>query len=311
MLMLTFLALIVILYVRNQYSSVLLTNSTYGMPALIKQGHIENLYIGSSMFRQGIDIMALEEKNPGSNYILAYNGNQPVLEYYELKKLIDNGVIIDNLYVDMYVYSAWAEPKISDEKLLFELNNAEKWNLWNLCQADDSTPNLESLWRMFITSNNELLLTWPISNVAVNSQFYRGGSLNQATNSNADILNASAIQQIGQNMNMLQEDSLNKLIDLAQANQINIVFVETPKYQSVEKDSSYIEAMQIYVTLLEEKNVSYLISDMLSEYIPPSKNGTYYTFEHNKSLNYSDTLHMSNDGKKIFTKLLLYSKLCH
>ena len=92
----------IIILIKNEYSYKLLENANYGMPALIEKGKVKNLYIGSSMFRQGIDIMTLEE-NGEDNYVLAYNGNQPVLEYYQLRNLIENNVQIENLYVDMYL----------------------------------------------------------------------------------------------------------------------------------------------------------------------------------------------------------------
>ena len=64
----------IIILIKNEYSYKLLENANYGMPALIEKGKVKNLYIGSSMFRQGIDIMTLEE-NGEDNYVLAYNGN--------------------------------------------------------------------------------------------------------------------------------------------------------------------------------------------------------------------------------------------
>ena len=131
----TIIICILLLLVKNQYSYLLLTNSTYGMPALIKQGTVENLYLGSSMFRQGLDINILDGKTKTTNYILAYNGNQPALEYYELKYLLEHNVKISNLYIDMYIYSAWEEPEISDEKLFMEVGIEEKYNLWNLIKS--------------------------------------------------------------------------------------------------------------------------------------------------------------------------------
>lgn len=51
-------------------------------------------------------------ENPDlTDYILACNGNRPALEYYKLKYLLDHNVKIENLYVDMYVYSAWESLK--------------------------------------------------------------------------------------------------------------------------------------------------------------------------------------------------------
>lgn len=162
---------IIILIIKNEFSPMLLLSANYGMPALIKTGEVDNLYIGSSMFRQGIDIMVLDE-NGERNYILAYNGNQPVLEYYQLKNLLDNNLKIENLYVDMYVYSAWAQPKISDEKMLMEFGIKDKWSLYKLISNGE---NAKTFWQMFVTGNNELLATWIFSNKIIDGNFSRGG----------------------------------------------------------------------------------------------------------------------------------------
>jgi len=108
--------------IKNVFSPFFLKYSTYGMPALIQKGEITNLYVGSSMFRQGLDIDELENGNNNeSNYILAYNGNQPVFEYIQLRNLLENNVTIKNLYIDMYVYSIIEPPDLDDEKMLLEL----------------------------------------------------------------------------------------------------------------------------------------------------------------------------------------------
>ena len=91
------IVILAIILLKNQYSSLLLQNASYGMPALIKRQNVENLFLGSSMFRQGIDILELNAAFPDKNYILAYNGNQPVTEYLELKNLLENDVKIKNL----------------------------------------------------------------------------------------------------------------------------------------------------------------------------------------------------------------------
>ena len=53
------LAALLLVLVKNEYAR-LLPVSTYGMQAAIAQGETENLFIGSSMFRQGLSIDVLE-----------------------------------------------------------------------------------------------------------------------------------------------------------------------------------------------------------------------------------------------------------
>ena len=70
------LAVLLLTGIKNEYAR-LLPVSSYGMQAAIRKKSIDHLFIGSSMFRQGLSIDVLEEELEGNVYILSYNGNQP------------------------------------------------------------------------------------------------------------------------------------------------------------------------------------------------------------------------------------------
>ena len=72
-------------FMKNEYGSIF-SGTTCGIPAAIEQKEIDHLFIGSSMFRLGLDIDVLEEKLDGNVYILSYNGNQPTFIAQELEK---------------------------------------------------------------------------------------------------------------------------------------------------------------------------------------------------------------------------------
>lgn len=293
----------VLLLLKNQYACLLLTNSTYGMPALIRQGYVKNLYIGSSMFKQGLDIETLGEDN---NYILSYNGNQPALEFFELKYLLDHGVKVENLYIDMYVYSAWENPKISDEKLFMEVGIPEKFALWNIIKSpqEPSKNNFQALWRIWVNSNNELILTWPISSPIINSQFCKGGSLNRPANISKATLAQLPMPSIEENMNSSQEFYVKELISLAEKNNINLLFIETPKYESVANDTAYLSAMAQYARLLDKENVTYVLSKNTRQYCQIS-DALFYTFDITEENYYADTMHLSYNGRIAFTDAFL------
>lgn len=295
---------VLVLFLKNQYSSLLLIHSTYGMPALIRQvGEIENLYIGSSMFRQGLDIIALEESMPDANYILAYNGNQPVLEYYQLKNLLDHNVKIDHLWIDMYVYSAWDNPKISDEKILMELDLKGKWTMWKLIE-DEAQTDPSYFFRIFVSSNNELLLTWPVNAKLINSQFYRGGGLTKTFGSTRDILSQTLVPVIDTDMNETQKYYLLQLFQLAKEHQISITLVETPKYEIIASDHNYLAAMDVYTQLAKQENIPCIVSAQTAEYLRNSFCQTY-AFNHGEPGYFTDALHLSYEGRNQFTKLLI------
>lgn len=296
----TLLVCILAILVKNQYSHILLKNATYGIPALINKGRVENLYIGSSMFRQGLDIHILNEDTESDNYILSYNGNQPSSEYYQLKYLLDHDVKIENLYIDMYVYSAWKNPEISDEKIFMEIDTAEKWNLWKLIRGYSDTP-VESFWRIFVNSNNELLLTWPIMAPILNSQFYNGGTLRETAPVSYETLMKSSVAPLNGEMNTIQQEYLSKIIEVAHANDINIIFIETPKFETVALNPSYVEAMEEYIELLEDKEVDYILSGALAEQVKGVPLAVY-EFDSSNAEYYMDTIHLSGGGRRTFSE---------
>lgn len=296
----TLVACILVIFIKNQYSYILLKNATYGIPALINKGTVENLYIGSSMFRQGLDINILNGDTESDNYILAYNGNQPSSEYYQLKYLLDHDVKIRNLYIDMYVYSAWKNPEISDEKIFMEIDLAEKWNLWQLIKNYSEDP-IEKFWRIFVNSNNELLLTWPIMEPILNSQFHDGGTLRDTVPVSYETLMKANVVSLEDRMNAIQQEYLNKIIEIAYENGINIVFIETPKFQTVAMNSSYVNAMKEYIAVLEDKEAAYILSSAVAEQITAMPLAVY-EFDSSNSEYYMDTIHLSSYGRRTFSE---------
>lgn len=296
----TLVVCIFIIFIKNQYSYILLKNATYGIPALINKGTVENLYIGSSMFRQGLDINILNGDTESDNYILAYNGNQPSSEYYQLKYLLDHDVKIQNLYIDMYVYSAWKNPEISDEKIFMEIDISEKWNLWQLIKNYSEDP-IENFWRIFVNSNNELLLTWPIMAPILNSQFHDGGTLRATASVSYETLAKAKVTSLNGKMNTVQQKYLDKLIEMAHTNDINIVFIETPKFETVALNESYVYAMEEYISFLEEKEVGYILSNAVAEQIMATPVAVY-EFDSSNARYYMDTIHLSTEGRRTFSE---------
>ena len=168
------LAAFLLVVLKNEYAR-LLPVSTYGMQAAIERRETENLFIGSSMFRQGLSIDVLEEELPGSSYILSYNGNQPALMAMELAYMLEEGLEVKNLYIDLYPYTAAADPWISDTKILLDTDLDFKIQAWRL-MAENSGASFSDFFEFFVTANNEQLLTYPINNALVSSQFRNGGT---------------------------------------------------------------------------------------------------------------------------------------
>ena len=82
-----------------------LPNSNRGLYGACEMGGIDNLFVGSSMFRKGIDLGAVSEKLGGHSYILTYNGNQPVSILLELESILRSGAKIKNIYGYVCIFS--------------------------------------------------------------------------------------------------------------------------------------------------------------------------------------------------------------
>ena len=70
------------IYYSHDWKRITFTQSIYFLydrkrtQAAVKKKSVDHLFIGSSMFRQGLSIDVLEEMLEGEVYILSYNGNQ-------------------------------------------------------------------------------------------------------------------------------------------------------------------------------------------------------------------------------------------
>lgn len=282
------LGCVCLIFLKNFFSNKLYNDSTYGMPALIESGQVDNLFIGSSMFRQGIDIEELnysfENEN---NYILSYNGNQPIWEYLQLKYLLENEVKIDSLYVDMYVYSAWEAPELDDEKMFHEFDfQNKKWLYNNLSKSN----SIKDWWQLWVSSNNEMFLFWPVYTHLVNSQFFQGGALTNVQAATYEQLEAQSGYSIKGSMNSVQKEYLEKIIYLCQENAIDLVFVEVPKYHTVQDNSEYKSAMKEYTYFLQNKDV--VIMNMEER------------FDNTQAAYFQDNVHLSAEGRREFTQML-------
>lgn len=274
---------------KNALSPYLMHEASYGMPALIERGEVKNLFIGSSMFRQGLDISVLDSCLDESDYyILSYNGNTPMMELFELEYLLESGLSIENLYLDMYAFTLFDDQGLQDEKIYLELPSHKSYALW---LGNSKEQSLSSLWRSLCTANNEMIINWPISSKIANSRFRNGGNLNHVAGSNSVILKKMSIPTIEKNMLDEQASAIDKIVSLCRTNGINITFIETPKYYLVSNDSNYIQAMNIYKNYLSSKGIPYFTS-------------SEYSFDNHNSDYYSDLIHLSTNGRIAFTNCL-------
>jgi len=309
--LLLYLAVVcLILLVKNEYMRYLYSNATYGLQALISgcsdgslgKGEGINLYIGSSMFKQGLDIDELESGQTGDCYILCYNGTRAFQCEQELEYVIANNVPIKHLYIDLYAYAISTPPGIEDTKLFADTDLKFKVSLWKKIAPYTEKP-LESFWEMFVTSNNDRLLCYPIDYPIMNQMSYHGGSYQYRAGltEEPEITGDKTIQ-----VNQDQLQYLIRLIQLCRDNEIPVTFIETPKYAETMKSKSYLFLLKQYLSILDQYYADYyLVDDSVRALGVQMDNTQVINFDCQDLKYFSDAVHMSTEGKKAFTRALI------
>ncbi len=280
-----FVLALLLIGIKNEYARYL-PGGSYGMGPLIETGGSEYVFIGSSMFRQGLDIRVLEKELGKSVYLLSYNGNQPVFMAMELEYLLNEGVKISHLYVDLYGYTASAPPWISDKKILLDTDLRFKRETWSQMQAWNDTSLLD-FYELFVTANNEQILTLPIHNRLLSSQFYKGGTLLYFAGTTEQALDYTLGDREG--IHPAQEEGYARIIALAKEHGIALTFVETPKYQSMYEDETYQMLLSQCLEAVEGQEV------ILAEQID---------FDNTSPEQFQDLIHLSSQGREAYTKQL-------
>lgn len=284
-------AVALLIVLKNQYGSIF-SGNTYGMPALLEQGEAEHLFIGSSMFRQGLDIDALEENLDGSVYILSYNGNQPVFMAKELEYMLERGLKVENLYIDFYAYTLTAVPWISDTKMFLDTDLAFKADAWKT-MTEYNDVGLKDFYEMFVTANNEQILMYPINNAIVSSRFRNGGSLLNPAGQTKEHLDTL---DLGEREGLFESQlaGYDRIVELAKEYDIHLLFIETPKYEKLLTDTRegcYMDLLEDMTEWAEKANAPYLLAEEFS-------------FDHTEGANFQDLIHLSGQGRKIYCELL-------
>ncbi|MCI8994612.1 MAG: hypothetical protein HFI30_02850 [Lachnospiraceae bacterium] len=281
----SFLLALGVLGIKNEYARYL-PGGSYGMKPLVETGGAKHVFIGSSMFRQGLDIRVLEEELGDSVYILSYNGNQPLFMAMELSYLLDQGVEISHLYVDLYGYTAASSPWISDTKILLDTDLDFKWATWDQMKEYNHTSLLD-FYELFVTANNEQLLTWPVHSRLLASQFYKGGTLVYSGGTTREALDYSLGEREG--VHPAQEAGYKEIIRLAREQDISLTFIETPKYASMEGDETYTKLVSQCLKAVEGAPV------VLAREVE---------FDNTDPCSFQDLIHLSSQGREEYTREL-------
>lgn len=270
-----------------------LPGKSSGMQAAIQEKNIDYLFLGSSLFRQGIDINIALEETKGNCFILSYNGNQPVQMREELAMLLNHQVEIENIYVDLYVYSAALRPAISDKRFIWDMDTRGKINVFSE-MVEHSEAGTKEFVDFFISANNEYFLFYPIFQLVGRNEFYKGGNLRETPGRTRNVLDHLETPGDRERIHEAQKQALIDIIAMCKEQGIHLTFLEIPKYYTLEQ-ADYYQRLQGELEQIIEGQ----------EYISASQVG----FDNRNPENYQDLFHLSARGRREYTKQLLNVEL--
>lgn len=286
---------------KYRFFDIAMAHANYGMRAICNEKEISSLYIGSSMFRQGINVAEIEP----SAYLLSYNGNQPVAEELCLEYMLQKGANIKRLVVDMYPYSAANTPDLNDSRTFQDGDMGFTYSVYGVMKE---YKGFAYLLEMLLNGNNEVFVTWPLTHGMVDSRYHRGSSTADAEGQTSEALDAIPLEFDGrEKLQPLQMDALDRIIKMCRTKGIDIVFVETPKYYRVHANEAYDGMMTDYYDFLKERKVEMILCDKTVEALHLSDGSTCYitySFENHDASNFLDLIHLSGKGRGEFSRLV-------
>lgn len=279
------------IFLKNEYGSVF-SGEVRGIPAVLEREEVDYLFIGSSMFRMGLDIDVLEEKLDGSVYVLSYNGNQPTFIAQELEYLLEQGLKINHLYIDFYTFSAIADPWIFDEKIFLDTDIKFKLEAWNKLDAYNHIGWL-TFYEMFVTANNELIFTYPIYKKAEEPVYRNGGYLEFVEGKTTEELQEMERNPLG-TVHEIQAEGYRQIFELAEEHDIPLLFLETPKYEKIREERGeecYFTTLEEMKNLADEIGITYVLSDEVG-------------FDYEDAECFNDLIHLSSKGRSVYSENL-------
>lgn len=280
-------------------------NAEFGVSRIINDDKINTLFIGSSMFRQGVNTADLCLGD--SVFTLCYNGNQPWMENLTVNYLNQNNKKLDTLVVDMYAYSMGSsKTKISDNRFLMEMPAGSIYGTYNIL-TEHGDAGLKELYEMFVTSNNELLVTWPITYPLINARYEKGNATTYTSGSSKENLEKEAypINKTGV-LDEFQLENMKQLIELCNSNGTKVVFLETPKYERLYEDPTYMILMNQYFDFLEDKDCTVIASKRTVSELKADTgiSLTAYDYDSTNPDYFVDLIHLSYNGRKELSVIL-------
>lgn len=270
-----------------------LAPQTLGLGGLLREKEVDFLFIGSSHTRQSYDVQLLERHTGKSAYLVSYNGLGPFLMEPLIRFVAENDRVRIKTYVlEVRVFGILHPPALQDTRLFFDAPRTLKHRILRLAWNDIPGFDLYSLYELVVVSNNDLILTAPVSNPLISRGSYKGGYLkrerralrpDEFDNLKSPMPGIDAVRP-----DPRQLASLRNIFQYVKERNLEVVFVETPMPAPVEEDPG---------TILNKRYVGDLIRNEGFVYV----DGAVGFDTRNPSL-FVDNNHLSRTGREVFTE---------
>jgi len=287
----SFLVFLCVVVLKNCFS-YMLPNNAFGIRYITSKEKADYLFIGSSSFRKGIDMKALENELGKDTYMLTYNGNQPMNVLVELKQMLEAGTKIDTIVYELEPGMVDRGADLSDKRLLWDIDMKSKKEIWDYLKERDDA-DFFMFYDYYVSSNMDYLLTYPISYPMIAKRYYKGG------NNGEDVSIAKTKEELDKlpiaedpGIDSLQKESIVNIINLCNDNDIKLIFLEPPKYIRMYEDKDFADKLGELTQFLEDVNANTILADDLG-------------FDYTNPDYYSDLSHMSGEGMTEFTNRVI------
>ncbi|MCR4655290.1 MAG: hypothetical protein K5770_03560 [Lachnospiraceae bacterium] len=281
----------VIIFLKNTYSKDIPIGNR-GIRDAVSQGDLDVLFIGSSTFRCDIDMPAMDEAYNGRVYDISYGGNQLVatdIQYDEIKERSENdyGLMVFELGPMMLTEKV----ALSDSRVIWDLSYKGKKELWEKMESAGTT-DFSTRYEYFVSSGLDDLFTYPVTEPFYSTRYYKGAKTDETPSPGLSVLENAEFDISNEVLVPAQEDALKELIGKCKRDGQDFLFLECPHYYRLEEDPVYQRYLEHYISLLDSEEVDYLLASDIS-------------FDDHEPEYFEDMNHMSADGRKIYTDMLI------
>ena len=269
-----------------------LSPKTSGIGGLFREKEVDYVFIGSSHTRESYDIELFQKETGKSAYLLCYNGLSPFLMGPLLRFIVEKMPQIKTYVLEVRVHGMVRPPSLEDTRLFFESPVALKHQLLRLFREDVPGFNWQNCYELLVVSNNERILTFPVSNYFISRSSYRGGYVNREIRAllpeEFNELKNPMPDLRGIQVDPKQLASLQAIFQLIHEKKLDVVFVESPLPKPIEEDLG---------TKLNKQYIAGLIRNEGIQYLDGAEN-----FDTGNHLYFIDNNHLSLAGRKLFTE---------